>query len=279
MEFWQNIYAHFNPVALDIWIFKVHWYGLMYISALISALYIAQWIIKKDSLNISIESLNSYFIYAEVGVILGARIGYILFYDPNYMEYITHPWDIFNPFNSSGEFVGIRGMSYHGAMIGFVLGSWLFVRKHKISFLLLMDLVAISVPLAYTLGRIGNFLNKELIGRETDLSIGIYVNGILRHPSQLYEAFLEGIVLFIIIYTYRKYKRFDGELMALYLFGYGLFRYLIEYVREPDVQLGFVCCGWMTMGQLLCIGMMALGVILYYISRRVHLNAPLLKNP
>ncbi|NEW60607.1 prolipoprotein diacylglyceryl transferase [Sulfurovum sp. bin170] len=268
MEFWQHIYSNFDPVALDIFGFKLHWYGLMYISALMSALYIAEWIIKKDSLNISYEELNAYFIYAEIGVILGARIGYFIFYDPNYMHYLIHPWEMFNPFDNSGEFVGIRGMSYHGAMIGFVLGSWLFVKKYKVSFLFLMDLVAISVPLAYTLGRIGNFLNKELIGRETDLPIGIFVDGVLRHPSQLYEAFLEGVVLFIIIYAYRKYKRFNGELMAIYLFGYGVFRYIIEYVREPDVQLGFVCCGWMTMGQLLCVLMMLFGVILYFIGRR-----------
>ena len=265
MEFWQNIYTNFDPVAIEVVGLKIHWYGLMYISALMSALYIAEWIIKKDNLNITHELLNSYFIYAELGVIFGARIGYFIFYDSNYMHYLVHPWEMFSPFNSSGEFVGIRGMSYHGAIIGFVIGSWLFIRKNQISFLFLMDLVAISVPLAYTLGRIGNFLNKELIGRETDLPIGIYVNGVLRHPSQLYEAFLEGIVLFIIIYTYRKYKKFDGELMALYLFVYGLFRYIIEFVREPDGH-GIICCGWMTMGQLLCLVMMIFGVILYFIS-------------
>ena len=268
MEFWQHIYNNFDPVAIEILGFKIHWYGIMYISALMSALYIAEWIIKKDNLNITHESLNIYFVYAEIGIIFGARIGYFLFYDPNYMDYLTHPWDIFNPFDDSGKFVGIRGMSYHGAMIGFVIGSWLFVKKYRVSFLFLMDLVAISIPLAYTLGRIGNFLNKELIGRATDLSIGIYVNDVLRHPSQLYEAFLEGIILFIIIYTYRNYKKFDGELMAIYLFGYGVFRFIIEFVREPDSQLGFICCGWMTMGQLLCLGMMLLGGGLYFFGSR-----------
>jgi phosphatidylglycerol:prolipoprotein diacylglycerol transferase len=266
MEFWQHIYSKFDPVAINLLGFKIHWYGIMYISALLSALYIAQWIIKKDNLDISDNLLNNYFIYAEIGVILGARLGYFIFYDPNYSYYLLHPWEMFNPFNSSGEFIGIRGMSYHGAIIGFVLGSWLFVKKYKVSFLFLMDLVAISIPLAYTLGRIGNFLNKELIGRETELSIGIYVNGVLRHPSQLYEAFLEGVVLFIIIYTYRKYKRFNGELMALYLFGYAIFRYIIEYVREPDIQLGFICCGWMTMGQLLCLIMIFISIIFYFIA-------------
>ena len=266
MEFWQHIYSNFDPVAVDVFGFKIHWYGVMYISALMSALYIAEWIIKKDNLDISTESLNIYFIYAELGVILGARIGYFIFYDLNSTYYLMHPWEMFNPFNSSGEFVGIRGMSYHGAMIGFLIGSLLFVKRYRVSFLFLMDLVAISIPLAYTLGRIGNFLNKELIGRETDLPIGIFVDGVLRHPSQLYEACLEGVTLFIIIYTYRKYKKFDGELMAIYLFGYGVFRYIVEYVREPDIQLGFICCGWMTMGQLLCIVMMLLGVVLYFVG-------------
>lgn len=272
MEFWQNIYSHFDPVALNIFGFKIHWYGLMYISALLSALYIAQWIIKKDALDMSNNLLNSYFIYAEIGIILGARLGYFIFYDPNPIYYIMHPWEMFNPFSSTGEFIGIRGMSYHGAMIGFIISSLIFVRKNNISFLFLMDLVAISIPLAYTLGRIGNFLNKELIGRETDLSIGIYIDGVLRHPSQLYEAFLEGIVLFFIIYIYRKYKKFDGELMALYLFFYGLFRFIIEYVREPDIQLGFICCGWMTMGQLLCIVMILGSFILYTIGYKMRLR-------
>jgi len=272
VEFWQNIYGHFNPVAFEVLSIKVHWYGIMYISALLSALYIAQWIIKKDNLDFSNEMLNRYFIYAEVGIILGARLGYFIFYDLNPSYYLLRPWEMFNPFDSSGQFIGIRGMSYHGAIIGFVVSSLIFVKKNKVSFLFLMDLVAISIPLAYTLGRIGNFLNKELIGRETDLSIGIYIDGVSRHPSQLYEAFLEGIVLFFIIYIYRKYKKFDGELMALYLFFYGLFRFIIEYVREPDIQLGFICCGWMTMGQLLCIVMILSSFILYAIGYRMRLR-------
>jgi len=266
VEFWQHIYSNFDPIAIDIFGLKVHWYGIMYISALLSALYIAEWIIKKDNLNISQEMLNNYFIYAEVGIILGARLGYFIFYSTEPLYYFTHPWEIFNPFDNNGNFIGIRGMSYHGAIIGFIIGSLLFVRKYKISFLFLMDLVAISIPLAYTLGRIGNFLNKELIGRATDLPIGIYVHGILRHPSQLYEAFFEGIIIFILIFRYRKYKKFDGELMALYLFLYGIFRFFIEFVREPDVQLGFICCGWMSMGQLLCIAMIISSFILYYIA-------------
>jgi len=267
MEFWQHIYDNFNPIAIQIFGLKIHWYGLMYISALLSALYIAKWIIKKDNLKISEERLNNYFIYAELGIILGARLGYFIFYTTTPIYYFIHPWEMFNPFNN-GEFVGIRGMSYHGAIIGFIIGSLLFVRKYKISFLFLMDFVAVSIPLAYTLGRIGNFFNKELIGRVTDLPFGIYINGVLRHPSQLYEAFFEGIVLFIIIYLYRKYKKNDGELMALYLFFYGFFRFMIEYVREPDIQLGFICCDWMTMGQLLCIVMMIAGCILYLIGYR-----------
>ena len=270
MEFWQHIYSNFDPIAINIFGLKIHWYGLMYISALLSALYIAQWIIKKDKLNISNEMINSYFIYAEIGIILGARLGYFLFYSNNSIYYFIHPWEMFNPFDVNGEFVGLRGMSYHGAMIGFVISSLLFVKKNKIAFLFLMDIVAISIPLAYTFGRIGNFLNKELIGRVTELPIGIYIDGVLRHPSQLYEAFLEGIILFIIIYSYRNYKKFNGELMALYLFFYGLFRFIIEYVREPDIQLGFICCGWMTMGQLLCIIMMLLALILYIIGYKVR---------
>ncbi|MEO1954594.1 MAG: prolipoprotein diacylglyceryl transferase, partial [Campylobacterales bacterium] len=188
MNSWNNIYTTFNPVAFHIFSLPVHWYGMMYVLALLTALGIAKYFIKKDKLDFKPNEIDAYFIYVEIGVILGARLGYILFYDTQTLYYLSHPWQIFNPF-ANGEFVGIRGMSYHGAVIGFVIGSYLFSRKYKVSFGMIMDLIAVSIPLAFVFGRIGNFLNQELVGRETDVSWGILVDGVLRHPSQLYEAF------------------------------------------------------------------------------------------
>ena len=202
-----------------------------------------------------------------MGVILGARLGYILFYDPDTLYYLSHPWQIFNPFKN-GEFVGIRGMSYHGALLGFLLGAYIFSKRTGSSFGKFMDLVAVAVPLGYMFGRIGNFLNQELVGRATDVPWGIYVGGVLRHPSQLYEAFLEGIVLFVIVYMYRKHKKFEGELLLLYGFAYGLLRATAEIFRAPDVQIGYICCNSVTLGQILSLSMSLLAVVLWiYFSR------------
>ncbi|MEE8589250.1 MAG: prolipoprotein diacylglyceryl transferase [Sulfurimonadaceae bacterium] len=265
MEYWNHIYEHFDPIAFTIFSFPVHWYGMMYVLALISALYVAKSIVKRDKLPIKQAQLDDYFIYIEVGIILGARLGYILFYDPNTSYYLTHPWQIFNPFNQEGEFVGIRGMSYHGAVIGWFLGSLYYHKRNKeVSFGIIMDVVALAVPIGYMFGRIGNFLNQELIGRTTDLPWGIYVDGVLRHPSQLYEAILEGLVVFLVIYLYRNYKRFNGDLILLYGFVYGLMRFVAEFWRQPDTQLGFLFGGWLTMGQSLSAMMMAVAIILWF---------------
>ncbi len=271
MTFWNNIYANFDPVAFNLFGLKVHWYGIMYVTALLLAIVVAHWIVKKDKLPIEKDLLDSYIIWVEVGVILGARIGYILFYDPNTSYYLTQPWQIFNPFNANGEFVGIAGMSYHGALLGFIIASTLFSLKHKVNQWFLLDIAAIAIPAGYIFGRIGNFLNQELIGKPTDASWGIYVNEVLRHPSQLYEAFLEGIVVFVIIYLYRKRKSFDGELISLYLFFYALARFSAEFFREPDVQIGYVYFGWMSKGQEYSIFMMIFAIALYlylYLKKR-----------
>ena len=260
---WNNIYSSFNPIAFHIFSFPVHWYGMMYVLALVTALYIGKYFIKKDNLDFKSKELDIYFIYVEIGVILGARLGYILFYDTQTLYYLSHPWQIFNPF-VDGEFIGIRGMSYHGAVIGFLISTYLYSKKHKTSFGKLMDLVAISIPLAFVFGRIGNFLNQELIGRVTDVSWGIYVDGILRHPSQLYEAFLEGVLVFVVVYFYKSYQKFSGELILVYAIAYGVFRAIAEIWRAPDAQIGYVCCDAITQGQVMSLGMSLVGVISWF---------------
>jgi phosphatidylglycerol:prolipoprotein diacylglycerol transferase len=265
-NFWQHIYEHFNPVAFSIFGFKVHWYALMYITALLLGYFLA--VRFGEKFGFSRKIIDEYFVWAEIGIILGARIGYFIFYVPNNSYYLTHPWEMFNPF-VNGHLVGIRGMSYHGAVIGFIIASLAFVKIKRVNFWKLMDVVALSVPLAYTFGRIGNFLNQELYGRVTDVAWGIYVNGVLRHPSQLYEAFFEGILTFFIIYFYyKKFYKNSGELIGLYLVLYGVFRSLCELWREPDPQLGFII-GNFTMGQILS-SFMIIGGILIFLKRRFN---------
>ncbi|MDR0762506.1 MAG: prolipoprotein diacylglyceryl transferase [Campylobacteraceae bacterium] len=280
MSFWQNIYTHFDPVAFNIGPFAVHWYGIMYVSALLGAIVIAKWFVKKDRIPMTLSVVDSYFLWAELAVIVGARVGFILIYDPNTNYYLTHPWQIFNPFQN-GEFVGIRGMSYHGAVFGFLIVTFAYCKKYRYSVWQFLDLAALSIPLAYVLGRIGNFLNQELVGRATDVPWGIYVDGVLRHPSQLYEAFFEGFLVFIIIFFYRKYKKYDGELIAVYGITYSIGRFTAEFFREPDSQMGFVYGGWMSAGQVLSLVIITMGVSLYiYIikSNQKRLAAKSVKN-
>jgi phosphatidylglycerol:prolipoprotein diacylglycerol transferase len=242
----------------------------MYATALLIAIYTAHYIIKKDNLDISKDTLDSYIWWAEIGVILGARIGYILFYDTNPLYYITQPWQIFNPF-VNGEFVGISGMSYHGALIGFILSTILFAKKYKISFWFLSDIAALSVPLAYIFGRIANFMNQELIGRASDLPWAIYAQGMLRHPSQLYEAFLEGFVVFIIVYVYRSKTKIDGQIALLYVISYSFMRIIAENFRQPDIQLGFLLnTSWLTMGILISLGFIIASTALFIHRLRVN---------
>jgi phosphatidylglycerol:prolipoprotein diacylglycerol transferase len=269
VQFWNDIYKHFDPVAFDLGFIAVHWYGIMYVLALLSALGMAKWLVKKDKLPISNKVLDDYFIWVEVGVILGARVGYIIFYDTHTSYYLTHPWQMFNPF-LDGVFVGIRGMSYHGAIVGFLIATILFKYRHKqVDIWRLLDLVALSVPVGYIFGRVGNFLNQELVGRVTEVSWGIYVDGVLRHPSQLYEAFLEGLIVFVILYMYRNKKRFSGELIALYGGLYSLARFIAEFYREPDFQIGFVYGGWMSKGQVLSLAMIFASIALYLYLQKI----------
>lgn len=264
MTEWTHIYSYFDPVAFNLFGIPVHWYGIFYVLSLLTALSLAHWIIKKDSYPISSNLLDNYFIWVEIGVILGARLGYIIFYDPYMSYYLTHPWQIFNPFDTQGNFIGIRGMSYHGAVIGFLIASLLFAKYKKVNFWLFMDLAGLSVPLGYVFGRIGNFLNQELVGRQTQSSLGIYVDGILRHPSQLYEAFLEGIVVFVILFWWRKRATFVGQIGILYVILYSLMRFIAEFFREPDAQMGFIALGWLTQGQLLSLILGGFCLVLFF---------------
>lgn len=263
MNTWNHIYSAFNPIAFSIFGFNVYWYSLCYIAALLLALFLAKHFVRRYKLPITQHMLDNYFIWAELGVILGARLGYIIIYDTNTLFYLTAPWQIFNPY-ANGEFVGIRGMSYHGAVLGFIIATVLFCRKHKQDLWLYLDLCALSIPLAYFFGRVGNFLNQELFGRATDLAStpwAIIVGGVPRHPSQLYEGVLEGFGVFFALLIARKFQKTNGELIAYYAIFYTLARFVCEFFREPDAPLGFVFLSF-SMGQILSLFMFGAAIVL-----------------
>lgn len=262
IEKWQHLYDVLDPIALDLGFFQLRWYGIFYASALLLGYYIGRIFVQKGRFKISLNQYDLAFLWVELGVVLGARLGYVLFYDPNTAWYFSHPWQIFNPFYN-GEFVGISGLSYHGAIFGFVVAAIWFSRVQKISAITLLDLSVLAGSAGYFLGRIGNFLNNRLVGRETDMPWGIYTDGILRHPSALYEAFLEGIVVFFILLWYQKRAKFPGALMAMYGMLYATARFTAEFFRKPDDQLGFVWLDFFSMGQVLSLVMFGVSLILW----------------
>jgi phosphatidylglycerol:prolipoprotein diacylglycerol transferase len=271
VEAWQHFYEWHDPIALSLFGFDIRWYGLMYVLALLSGYLVGRKLVVKDKLPITLDQYDRAFVWVEIGVILGARLGYILFYTETPGWYFSHPWEIFNPYHN-GHFVGISGLSYHGAIVGFVLAAWWFCKREKIKLLQLMDLAVVAGAAGYFFGRIGNFFNQELVGRVTDVPWGIIAQGALRHPSALYEAVLEGLITFAVLYSIRLKKRFDGELMVYYGMLYATARIIAEFFRQPDPQLGFILFGWVTMGQLLSLAMFALALILYFRFSRFPLK-------
>jgi len=263
INIWQHIPSQMSPSLFSIGSFQLRYYSLMYLVAFAIVYFLTVYRIKQEKYKYTAENIQDYLVWAMIGVILGARFGYALFY--NFGYYFQHPLEIILPFDFSHgiKFVGLSGMSYHGGLIGVVLASILFCRKYNINFWHFVDLLIPSVPLGYTFGRIGNFINGELYGRITTVPWGMYFpldpSQSLRHASQLYEALFEGIVLFIFLWLIRKKKFFDGFFLGIYICGYGFVRFFIEFFREPDAQLGFVL-GFNTMGQVLCILMMLAGI-------------------
>ena len=251
----------------------IRWYAVMYVFAFATAYVLFMGLLKeKENRDIKKESAEDLFIYCVIGLLIGARLGSCLFYD-DALYYLSHPWLIFWPFRN-GEFVGLPGMSYHGGVIGAIVAGLIYTKVKKISFLRFADLITSAIPFAYTWGRLGNFINGELYGRVTTSRMGMvfptaerfstthqwvrsvadtvgivyspgdYVN-LPRWPSQLFEAFFEGIVLGIIIwFVVRKIKKkrnmADGTILASYLMGYGLIRFILEYFRQPDSDIGYV---------------------------------------
>jgi phosphatidylglycerol---prolipoprotein diacylglyceryl transferase len=265
---WQNLPASISPVIFQIGSFKLQYYGLMYILAFGCTYGLALYRQKHETrFDISASNIQDLTTALIVGLLVGARLGYVLFYNLEY--HLQHPLEIILPFrfDNGFHFTGISGMSYHGGLIGtLIAGAW-YCRKNKIVLRQAIDLFVPVIPLGYTFGRLGNFINGELYGRITEMPIGMHfplaTGNQLRHPSQLYEAFFEGIVLFVIMWTLKRIERPAGAMLAFYLVGYGLIRFVIEYFRQPDDHLGFVFLSF-SMGQLLCGAMVLGGVLLYF---------------
>lgn len=274
---WQHIPEHLDPVIFQIGSFRLQYYGLMYLVAFGVTYLMAKYRLKtEERWSFTVDDLQGLVTAMVIGLIVGARLGYVVFYNPAY--YFLHPLEIILPFEWSNgfRFVGISGMSYHGGLIGAFIGLCWFSRKNRLGIFNSADLLAPGGSLGYTFGRLGNFINGELWGRATTAPIGMYFPNAkgahLRHPSQLYEAFGEGIILFIILWSLRRRLTTPGTTFGVYLMGYGAIRFIIEYFRQPDAHLGFVFFSF-SMGQVLCSLMILSGATLFVLSRHLHIRA------
>lgn len=257
-------YPHINPIAFNLGPLAVHWYGIMYLLGFSCAWLLAIYRAKQPNSGWTKDQVADFIFYAALGVILGGRIGYVLFY--NFSLFIQYPLSVFKIWQG--------GMSFHGGLIGVILASWFFAWRNKKSWCDVVDFAAPLVPIGLGAGRIGNFINGELWGRVTTVPWGIVfpqAGRTPRHPSQIYEFLLEGVLLFIILWWFSAKPRPRFAVGALFLLCYGSFRFFVEFFRQPDPQLGFVAFGWMTQGQLLSIPMIVVGAIalfwVYYRAR------------
>ena len=263
------VYPELNPIALKLGSFAIHWYGLMYLFGFLGGWVLLQVRIKSQKLNWTVDQLSDLVIYLILGVVLGGRLGYVLFY--NFSFYLQHPlqalaiWD--------------GGMSFHGGLIGVIIAIALYAHQNQRKFFEIADFVVPVVPIGLGTGRIGNFINGELWGKVTNLPWAMqlpcadsrfvrYCNGATtgyspaHHPSQLYEFFLEGVILFVVLWCFSRNPRPRMAVSGLFALLYGVFRFIVEFVRLPDVQLGYLAFGWLTMGQVLSLPLILIGMLL-----------------
>lgn len=246
-------YPDIDPVAIAIGPLKVHWYGIMYIIAIGSAWMLAR--MRSERIGLNNEQIDDLIFYSAFGVILGGRIGYIIFY--NFDIWIQDPLLILRVWEG--------GMSFHGGFLGVILAGLIYAKIHKKNFLELFDFVVPLVPIGLGAGRVGNFINAELWGKVSTAPWAMIFPGagsLPRHPSMLYEAFLEGFVLFVLVWWYSSKNRPRMAISGLFIFLYGLFRFIVEFFRVPDAHLGYLAFDWITMGQILSTPMILIGGLL-----------------
>lgn len=259
-------YPDIDPVAFQVGPFAVRWYGLAYIAGFIIGGFVMRALVRRWRIRLSDDDLLTVLLYAVIGVMVGGRLGYVLFYGGG--SYLREPLRVFAIWDG--------GMSFHGGLLGVLLGGVIAAKSLKVPFLTLADLGAVGAPIGFGLGRLANFVNAELWGRTSDVPWAMvfpHAGPLPRHPSQLYEAALEGLVLFaVMLLLSRKLPpRPRGELLGWMLGLYGAFRIFVEFFREPDVQLGFLAGGWLTMGMILSAPVCLAGIVLVLRARRLRL--------
>lgn len=254
----NDLYQSLDPIAFTIGPFTARWYGLAYVAGFLCVITIMYFVGKRWKMRFDFDTLCIVLLCAMIGIIVGGRLGYVFFY--NWELYAADPLRILNL--SSG------GMSFHGGFVGALVGAIVASRVIKMPFLSLVDLAMVGVPVALFFGRCANFVNGELWGAPTDLPWGVVFGGSAgrepRHPSQLYEALLEGVLLFVVLYALSRKRPPlpQGSYFGIFMLGYGICRFLIEFVREPDAQLGYLWGGWLTMGQVLSVPLILAGICL-----------------
>ena len=250
-----------DPVAVQIGPLAIRWYGLSYVAGILIGWWLLARRARRPAAPFSPEQVGDIVFFAALGAVLGGRIGYVLFY--KFGSYLEDPLSVFAVWQG--------GMSFHGGVLGFVIATAWFAHRTRVPFLSVTDFVVPAVPVGLFFGRIANFINGELWGRVTDQPWGMVFPGagpLPRHPSQLYEAVLEGLVLFALLWRYSAAPRPLGRVSGLFLLGYGAFRFAVEFLREPDRHLGFIAFDFLTMGQILSLPMVALGIALLSLPRQ-----------
>ena len=248
---------YIDPVALSIGTVQLRWYGLMYLAGFALGWVLGRWRAARPGSGWTAPDVDDLLTCVMIGIILGGRLGYVLFYD--LPVYLSDPMEVVRIWNG--------GMSFHGGLLGVLVAFWYFARTRNRSFLDVSDFIAPLIPQGLFFGRLGNFINGELWGKVSDVPWAMIFPGagpLPRHPSQLYEALLEGIVLFILLWAFSARKRKQGAVSGLFAVGYAVFRFAVEFVRVPDAQLGYLAFGWLTMGQLLCLPLLLVGLWLLF---------------